>query len=164
MNRNQKIALGCGGAGCLGLIGLALVSGLLYYFVYIPYSRNRDYNYNLSTNRNSNSNDDSELTTNRNTNENDNTDSSSSSSTSADSMTDDDKHKLYHAATMTGDVELVRRVSVKLGLMDDDFTPGEKYMKFLSDHRTWVISNLDFIQSLNSQEKAREYVNEHFPE
>jgi hypothetical protein len=46
-------------------------------------------------------------------------------------MSDDDKHKLYQAATMTGDTELLRRVSVKLGLMNDDFSPGDEYAGFL---------------------------------
>jgi hypothetical protein len=79
-------------------------------------------------------------------------------------MSDDDKHKLYQAANMTGDTELIRRVSVKLGLMNDDFSPGDEYAGFLKDHITWAFQNTDFIQSLNSKEKAVAYVNEHFPD
>ena len=78
-------------------------------------------------------------------------------------MTDDDKHKLYQAAVMTGDPELVRRVSVKIGLMNDDYTPGANYTTFVREHVTWVIANGDFVKSMSPQEKAREYVNEHFP-
>ena len=158
MNRNQKIALGCGGAGCLGLIVVAIAGVLVYFFAYraAPY---RDYNFNTSTNRNSNTNDNSNITS--NTNGNDNTNDNSTSSTS--SMADDDKHKLYQAAVMTGDAELVRRVSVKLGLMDSDYTPGDNYASFVSEHVTWVYSNTDFIQSINTPEKAREYVNQNFP-
>ena len=158
MNRNQKIALGCGGAGCLGLVVVAIVGGLIYYFAYrvAPY---RDYNYNTSTNRNSNSNDNSDLTTNLNDNDN----ASNSSSTSASSMSEDDKHRLYQAAATTGDQELLRRVSVKIGLMDDDYTPGDNYSTFLQEHVSWVFSNADFIRSVNSPEKARAYVDEHFP-
>ncbi|HKP83999.1 MAG TPA: hypothetical protein VJT69_18425 [Pyrinomonadaceae bacterium] len=156
MNRNQKIALGCGGAGCLGLIVVAIV-GCVFYFVY--YSQNRrysaNYNYNINTNRNSNSNDNSDL----NSNSNDN----SSSSTSTSSMSEDDKHKLYQAANMTGDAELIRRVSVKIGLMDDDYTPGANYQTFIAEHVSWAIRNRDFIVSLDSPDKAREYVNDHFP-
>jgi len=79
-------------------------------------------------------------------------------------MSDDDKHKLYQAATMTGDTELLRRVSVKLGLMNDDFSPGDEYAGFIKDHVMWVFQNTDFIQSINSKEKAVAYVNEHFPD
>jgi len=79
-------------------------------------------------------------------------------------MSDDDKHRLYQAANMTGDTELIRRVSVKLGLMNDDFSPGDEYAGFLKDHITWAFQNADFIQSLNSKEKAVAYVNEHFPD
>ncbi|HEU4833846.1 MAG TPA: hypothetical protein VFS90_05500 [Pyrinomonadaceae bacterium] len=160
MNRNQKIALGCGGAGCLGLIVVAIAGGLVYYFMSrSPYYRN--YNYNVSTNRNTNTNDNSDFTTNRNDNS---SNSNSSSSTSSSSLSDDDKHKLYQAAAMTGDAELVRRVSVKLGLVNDDYTPSSDYQEFLSAHVTWVMSNSDFIQSINSPAKARAYVNENFPE
>ena len=162
MNRNQKIALGCGGAGCLGLIVVAIAGVLVYFFAYraAPY---RDYNFNTSTNRNSNTNDNSDITTNTNDNDNTNSNSSNSSSTSASSMSDDDKHKLYQAAVMTGDAELLRRVSVKIGLMDDDYTPGDNYTTFVQEHVSWVISNTDFVQSIGSQEKAREYVNQNFP-
>lgn len=166
MTRNQKIALGCGGAGCLGLIVVGIAGALIYYFAYrtSPY---RDYNFNTSTNRNSNTNDNSDISANTNTNENgnDNTSSSSnSSSSSVSSMSEDDKHKLYQAAISTGDQALVRRVSVKLGLMDDDYTPGDNYSAFLREHVTWVFNNTDFIQSINTQEKAREYVNQNFPD
>jgi|SRR5829696_8404454 len=153
MNRNQKIALGCGGAGCLGLIVVAIV-GCVFYFVYYAqsrrYSANSNYNLNINTNSNDNSN---------TANANDNT-----SSTSTSSISDDDKHKLYQAATMTGDQELIRRVSVKIGLMDDDYTPGPNFQTFVAAHVSWAIRNRNFIASLDTPEKARDYVNEHFPD
>jgi len=118
------------------------------------YSANSNYNFNINTNSNSNSNDNSNL----NSNANDNT-----SSTSDSSMSDDNKHKLYQAATMTGDPELIRRVSVKIGLMDDDYTPGPNYQSFVAEHVSWAIRNRDFIVSLDTPDKARDYVNENFP-
>lgn len=158
MTRNQKIALGCGGAGCLGLIVVAVAGVLLYYFAYnTSPSRNRnDDDFDFSTNRNSNTND--------NTNADDSSSSSSSSSSSASSMSDDDKHKLYQAAAMTGDAELLRRVSVKLGLMDDDYTPGAEYQSFLTSHVGWVLRNGDFIKSLDTTAKARAYVDQNIPD
>ena len=158
MTRNQKIALGCGGAGCLGLIVVVIAGVLIYFFAYNTrsYSTNRnDDNFNITTNRNSNSNDNSDS--------NDNDNSSSSTSTSLDSMSDDDKHKLYQAAMMTGDPELLQRVSVKLGLMEDDYTPGSDYNSFVAAHVPWAIRNGAFIQSLDSPEKARDYVNQNIP-
>ena len=164
MTKNQKIALGCGGAGCLGLIVVVIAAALIYLFTRPPRST-RDYNFNVSTNRNSNSNDNSDFSSNSNSNDNSNsTNSSSPSSTSASSMSDDDKHRLYQAAAQTADQELVRRVSIKIGLMDEDYTPGAEYQKFLSDHVEWVMKNTDFIGTINTPEKARAYVNEHFPE
>jgi len=156
MTKNGKIALGCGGAGCLGLIVVA-VAGALIYFMWKPSTTNRNYNFNVSNNnRNSNTNTSSDSNANTNS---DNTNSSSSTS----SMTDDDKHKLYQAAAMTGDTELLRRVSVKLGLLNEDFTPGDDYVSFIKDHAIWAFKNADFIGSLDSKEKAMSYVNEHMP-
>jgi hypothetical protein len=156
MNRNQKIALGCGGAGCLGLI-VVVIAGCVIYFVYYNQSRRysaSNYNFNVNSNRNSNSNDDSDVPGNVNANSN-------SSSSSSSSMSEDDKHKLYQAAGMTRDAELIRRVSVKIGLMNEDFTEGENHAKFLREHFSWAIRNTDFIQSVDTPEKARAYVNAH---
>lgn len=155
MTKNQKIALGCGGAGCLGLIVVVIAGGLIYFFSYRrSYSTNRRYNSNVTTIRNSNLNDNS----NSNTNEN------SSTSTATSSLSDDDKHKLWQAASMTGDAELIRRVSVKIGILKEDYSQGDDYRTFVTDHISWALSNGDFIQSVGTPEKARAYVNEHFPE
>lgn len=157
MTRNGKIALGCGGAGCLGLIVVVIVGCVVWFMVSrSPAHRvERDYTFNVNaSNANENSN--------RNTNSNQN--SNSNSESSASSLSDDDKHKLFYAATLTGDTELVNRVCVKIGIMNDDFTPGEEYQKFVAAHVTWSFQNTDFIRTVNTSEKARAYVNEHFPE
>ena len=156
MTRNQKIALGCGGAGCLGLIVVVIAGGLGYFFYMrqsaVRASRNSNYNVNLrDSNSNSNSND----------NSNDDSNSNSNSS-AASSMSDDDKHKLFHAASVTADAELIRRVNVKIGILNDDFTPGDDYQQFAIDHVTWAFRNTDFIGEINTAEKARAYVNENF--
>jgi hypothetical protein len=161
MTRNQKIALGCGGAGCLGLIVLAIAGAAIYFLVYREPARRVTRNYNLNVNLNDNTSNSNE---NVNSNENLNSNSNSNSTSSASSLSDDDKHKLFQAASMTGDGELVRRVLVKIGLMNDDFTPGDKYSSFMGEHIAWGARNYDFIQSINTPEKARAYVNEHFPE
>jgi len=156
MTRNQKIALGCGGAGCLGLIVVAIAGGLIYYFASQKAAQYRAAarNYNFNVNRNSNSN--------SNNRANDNSsDSSSSSSSSLSSLSDDDKHKLYYAATFTGDSELLNRVSIKMGLVNEDLTPREGYQEFMTGHGAWAFRNLDFIRSISTQEKARAYVDEH---
>lgn len=157
MTRNQKIALGCGGAGCLGLIVVVIAGCLIYYFYYRSMSRyeaySRDYNFNINLNSNSNSND-----------SNDNSsDSNSNSNSSASSMSDEDKHKLYHAATVTGDTDLVKRVSVHIGIMEDDGMPKDGYQQFMASHAAWAFQNLDFIREIGTQEKAKAYVDEHMP-
>lgn len=156
MTRNQKIALGCGGAGCLGLIVVAIAGGLIYYFVVqrtAAYrAATRNYNFNVNLNSNSNSNDDA----------NDNSsDSNSNSSSSASSMSDDEKHRLYYAASFTGDYQLLNRVSIKMGLINDDLTPREGYRDFMAEHGVWAFRNLEFIRSIDTKEKAQAYVDEH---
>ena len=157
MTRNQKIALGCGGAGCLGLIVVAIAGVLIYYFAYPQlYSTNRNSDVDITTNRNSNSNDTSD------TNDNDN--SSSTSSSDASSMSDDDKHKLYQAAIQSGDAQLLQRVEVKLGLREDDYTIGTNYETFVTEHVTWVFRNGNFVRSIDTAEKARAYVDQNIPD
>ena len=153
MTRNQKIALGCGGAGCLGLIVVAIAGGLIYYFMMGQAAKyraaTRDYNFNVNLNSNSNSNGDSN--------------SNSSSSSSASSLSDDDKHKLYHAASITGDSKIVGRVNLAIGIAGSDYVPNDEYRQFATDHVAWVFKNMDFIQEVNTAERGRAYVDEHLP-
>lgn len=150
MNRNAKIALGCGGAGCLGLIVVVIVGAVLIVSGVVPapglYNANSNSNYNYNSNDNYNAN--------GNSNENTNSDSSSTSS----SMTEDDKHKLYQAAGMTRDAALIQRVIRKLGFGDGS---GDDHQQFVKEHFPWAMKNLSFIQSVNTPEKAREYVEAH---
>lgn len=145
MTRNQKIALGCGGAGCLGLIVLA-VAGLLAYSLFLrdPARANENYNVNLNTNQ-------AESTSEETLTEDE----------TPSSMPDDDKHKLFQAASISGDSELMQRVLKKLGFMRANGSMTEDYQRFASDHFSWATQNLDFIQSINSPEKARAYVEAH---
>jgi hypothetical protein len=162
MTRNQKIALGCGGAGCLGLIVVAIAAGLFWYFYYrTTVIADRDYNFNYNSNANANAN----INTNENENSDDSASSSSSSSSSGadDSLSEDEKHKLFQAAALTGDLELQRRVWVKIGIVDEDYTPGEKYTEFIDAHGPWSVRNFQWVASMNTPEKGRAYVNEHLP-
>jgi len=164
MNRNQKIALGCGGAGCLGLILLAIVGCVVYFLVYRqPAVRraSREYNFNVNLNDNSSNSNSNARTPDVDANSNA---ANSNSSTSASSMSDDDKHKLFQAAAITGDTELINRVNVKIGILNEDFTPGQDYDRFVGEHVGWAIRHTDFITSVNTAEKGRAYVNSHFPE
>jgi hypothetical protein len=165
MTRNQKIALGCGGAGCFGLIVVAIAACAIYFIMARnraltasrEYGEARNYNYNINSNSNSNSNSEDSNTNSENS-------TNSNSSAAASSLTEDDKHKLFHAATVTGDNELINRVNVKIGILNDDYTLGEKYQEFVAEHAAWGFQNLDFIREINTPDKARDYINKHFPE
>ncbi|HEX2272013.1 MAG TPA: hypothetical protein VHH35_20895 [Pyrinomonadaceae bacterium] len=156
MTRNLKIALGCGGAGCLGLIVVVVAAGLIYFYASRSVSRYANINFNTNSNRNVN--------LNSNTNGNDDSTNSNSSSSSADSLSEDDKHKLFQAAAVTGDAELQRRVWVKIGIMEEDFTQGNKFGEFAAAHISWSARNYQWVLSMDSAEKARAYINEHLPQ
>lgn len=150
MNRNQKIGIGCGVAGCLGLILLAVVVALFVMgYVSMPSgtnrNANRNYNSNTSANRSMNS----------------NSDSDSAADPSSSSMSDDDKHKLFQAANVTQDSELIRRVWRKLGLLDSNGAPADKYTTFVKEHVVWLFRNSEFLQSVNTPEEGRAYVEAH---
>ena len=157
MNKNAKIALGCGGAGCLGLILVVIVVAVLIVtgVVKAPgiYSPNSNSNYNYNSNRNSNFN----SNTNSNTNLNSNSNSDSDSSSSSLSMSEDDKHKLFQAAGITQDSPLILRVLSKIGFPNGS---GD-YAQFIKDHAGWARDNVSFIQSVMTPEKARAYVDAH---
>jgi hypothetical protein len=157
MTRNQKIALGCGGAGCLGLIVAVIAGGLIYYFVSRQAASYRAAarNYNFNVNRNSNS------TSNSDANDNSSNSNSSSSSSPASSLSDDEKHKLFQAAAMTRDTELIKRVNIEIGIWEADGVPGDVYRDFIVAHAAWAFRNMEFIQTINTPEKAKAYVDEH---
>jgi hypothetical protein len=73
-------------------------------------------------------------------------------------MTTDDKHRLYQAAGMTKDRVLMLRVFNKIGLGDGT---GDDHQQFIKDHFAWAMKNLEFVQSINTPEKARAYIDEH---
>ena len=149
MNRNQKIALGCGGAGCLGLIVLAVV-GVFGYLTYTKTSSswansNRNSNFNFNTHSNTSE-------------DNSNTGADEASESSASTMSDDDKHKLFQAAGITKDSELILKVLTKIGFPSGT---GPGYEKFAGEHFSWAMKNLEFMQSVNTPEKGRAYVEQH---
>ena len=145
MDRNQKIAIGCGGAGCLGLIVLVVNAVVLVSTGYITLpgsSSNRNENFNTNTNSNLNGN-------------------SNSNSSSSSSLSDDDKHKLFQAAGMTRNNELIQKVLRKFGFLTATNTVSDDYAPFVKGHLDWAKQNYRFIQSVNTAEKARAYVDEH---
>jgi predicted metalloprotease len=157
MNRNGKIALGCGAAGCLGLIVVVIACVVLVVTGVVPapglYDANRNSNYN--------SNDDSNTNSNSNTNTNDNANKNSDSSSSSSSMSDDDKHKLFQAVGITKDRPLIERVLRKLGFLTATGAISSDYEQFVKDHANWALNNLDFVRSVLTEDKARAYVEEH---
>src|SRR5947209_5501301 len=155
MTKNQKIAAGCGAVGCLGLI-VIIVAGCVVYFSYYrsrPNSANYNYNYNYNSNSNSNSN--------RNQNSGSSNSSAPPSTSSSSSMSNDDRHKLFQAAGITKDSELIQKVLKKIGLLNASGVPTDEYGPFVKDHISWAVNNVSFINSVNTPESGRAYVDAH---
>lgn len=153
MTKNTKIALGCGGGGCLGLIFLVILFVVLVVSGVIKapglYNPDRSSNDNYNSNRNSN----------YNSNLNSNVDNSNSnSSNSSSSMSDDDKHRLFQAAGATKDNQIMLRMLTKIGFPGGQ---GDGYSEFIKGHFAWAIKNVEFMQTINTPEKARAYFDAH---
>jgi hypothetical protein len=162
MNRNQKIAIGCGVAGCLGLIFIVILVvalGVLGY-VAIPGMSNSNRNDNFNSNGNSNSNSNDNTDSNSNTNSNSESNLNSDSSSSSSSMSDDDKHKLFQAAGITKDSALIQKVLRKLGFLTAGGVSSD-YEQFVKDHGPWALQNIEFVRSVLTEESARTYVDAH---
>ena len=86
--------------------------------------------------------------------------SSPSYSTSAD-MTEDEKYRLFYAATKTNDNSLQQRAARKIGIIDSNGRPTSSYKSFLAGSISWAFKDTDFISSIDTPEKARAYVLAH---
>lgn len=73
-------------------------------------------------------------------------------------MSDDDKHKLFQAAGATKDSQLILKVLAKIGFPNG---AGNGYSEFLKQHFPWAIKNAEFMQTVNTPEKGRAYVEAH---
>jgi len=156
MNRNQKIGIGCGVLGCLGLIVVVIcVAAFVFWRSQQRGSESREERASRNFNFNSSSN------SNANSSSNDNSNSSNSSDDQSSSYSDDDKHKLFQAASMTGDADLTQKVYKRIGLFRADGVPEEGYQDFIREHANWALANRDFIISVSTPEKARAYVDAH---
>jgi hypothetical protein len=146
MTKNTKIALGCGGAGCLGLVLIIVIGVVLVATgIYSPNS-NSNYNSNYNSNRNSNFN--------SNTNLNSNGNSPGPSST----MSNDDKHKLFQAVSAAKDDQLLLKVLARIGFPNGS---GEGYDEFLQEHIDWAFKNFEFMETVDTAEEGRAYVEAH---
>jgi hypothetical protein len=86
----------------------------------------------------------------------------SKSGGSATNMSEDDKHKLFQAAGITQDTDLIKEVITKLGL-GDVTAPNENGQKFVKEHMDWAMKNAAWVQEYSDKNKAREYVKSHMP-
>ena len=80
---------------------------------------------------------------------------------SAAAMSEDDKYRLFYAASKTGDQKLILQAYQKIGLFDQNGRPTPGYQTFIRNSVSWAFKDTEFIQTINTPEKAREYVMSH---
>ena len=85
------------------------------------------------------------------------------SGTAVANMSEDDKHKIFQAVSMTRDLKLAEEVFKKIGLIDSSGQPTPAYDPFLKAHPDWAKKNTDFIKEHMTPEQARAYVDSHMP-
>jgi hypothetical protein len=79
-------------------------------------------------------------------------------------MSDDDKHKLFEAASAAKNFEIKMEVQKKLGLTDSEGKkPTAAFQPFLEAHNEWYLKNGDFRKEYADENKAKEYVASHTP-
>jgi len=88
---------------------------------------------------------------------------------SGDSLTKDERHRLYTAALAASESplgsDLFTDVCKKIGIYDADGTPNDRYMPFVTEHVNWGMKSetQQFRQEINTKEKARDYIDKHLP-
>lgn len=80
---------------------------------------------------------------------------------SSAAMSEDDKYRLFYAASKTGDQKLILQTYQKIGLFDQNGRPTPGYQTFIRNSVSWAFKDTEFIQTINTPEKAREYVMSH---
>ncbi len=75
------------------------------------------------------------------------------------SMSEEDKYKLFYAASKSADASLVLEVSRKIGINDADNRPTPAYVNFWKGYIDWTSKDKSFAKTLDTPEKAKDYVN-----
>jgi hypothetical protein len=85
-------------------------------------------------------------------------------SNAAASMSDDEKHKLFEAASAAKNFEIKMEVQKNLGLTDSEGKkPTAAFQPFLQAHDAWLVKNASFKTEYADQNKAKDYVASHMP-
>lgn len=92
---------------------------------------------------------------------NSNSNSNSAPRSSSTNMTDEEKYRLFYAATKTEDKFLQSEAAKKIGIIDSSGRPTTEYKSFVANATSWAINDVAFIRSVDTPAKARAYVNAH---
>lgn len=76
-------------------------------------------------------------------------------------VADDDANLLFFASGLAGDTTLQRKAWVKLGLSDTAGNPTPKMTDFLRANQVWVKEKANLASSVNTQVKAKAYLEAH---
>lgn len=139
----------------LGLVVLGIAAFGVYY--YISSSKSNTVDINIDSTRNNRN------TTKVNTSTVDTTTQTNSTSGDSSSMTDDEKYRLFYAASKVGDSTLILKVSKKLGIIDEKNTPTSSNKQFFTGMISWAMRDSDFVNKMDTKEKAQAYIDSQMP-
>lgn len=148
-----------GGVLALGVVILGITAFGIYYYVS---SRQTDFNYNYNSsaaNYSSNGNLSNAFGVNTAT-----ANSSTDSMTFDDSsITEEEKYRLFYAASKVGEQPLTVKISKKIGIIDEKGQATPYYKTFIAGMLSWATKDVEFVKKIDSKEKAREYVDSQMP-
>jgi TonB family protein len=146
MTKNQKILLGCGGAGCLGIVVFAIIFFGIFGYTLSQIAANAPRRGPTTITENISAPADTTGTV-----------------AAPITLSEEEKHRLFHAAGVTKDQTLIREVTTQSGLMNADGTPTAAFEPFIKEHLAWAVKSTAFLQEVKTPQQAREYVNQHLP-
>jgi TonB family protein len=78
-------------------------------------------------------------------------------------MTEDEKYRLFYAASKVEDKALTLKVSKKIGIIDEGNKPTAFYKTFTAGIIKWAMRDADFVRKLDTKQKALDYINSVMP-
>lgn len=89
------------------------------------------------------------------------TTTTTTTTTTSSTSSEDEKYRLFYAATKVGDQQLQKEIARKIGIIDTSGSPTPYYQTFVKGAGEWGVRDSAWVQTHNTPEAARAWVNTH---
>src|SRR5947209_3508696 len=89
------------------------------------------------------------------------TPSTNTTTTTPSSSSEDEKYRLFYAATKMGDTQLQKDIARKIGIIDANGAPTSYYEPFVKGATAWATRDYAWVQQHNTEEAARQWIRDH---